>query len=354
LIGAWLNREASSLDPAAFALVMATGIISNGLYLQGHQEASDALFAFNFLAYPWLWLLTVVRGVRFGGALWTDLTNPARVFSFFTIVAATNVLGSGVGLRSFPAIAVSLWLVALAIWLVMIYFAFGVLLFSNSGGSAKLMNGAWLNGIVGTQSLVILGVQAVLPRAGASSAAALLLYMLWAIGCALYGMLVVLLSYRLFFFEQRPAEVSPILWVLMGAAAISTNAGSNLIDGFAARATPAFRSMQPFIDGVCLALWSWATWSIPLLILLGIWKHGVRRVPVVYTSAMWSIVFPLGMYAVATLRLSPLIEVPLMQSWAEIVIWIALAAWAATIAGFIAATWRSGRAFISERGMRQG
>jgi tellurite resistance protein TehA-like permease len=215
------------------------------------------------------------------------------------------------------------------------------------------MNGAWLNGIVGTQSLVILGVQTALTSAAAPSTAALLLYALWAIGCALYGMLAVLLCYRLFFFEQKPEEVSPILWVLMGAAAISTNAGSNLSDGFAVSGTPAFRSMQHFIDGVCLALWSWATWSIPLLILLGIWKHGVRRVPMVYTPLMWSIVFPLGMYAVATLRLSPLVEVPSLQSWSEIVIWIALAAWAATAAGLVAATWRSGRAFISERGMQQ-
>jgi tellurite resistance protein TehA-like permease len=343
LIVVWLGGEISNLDPAAFALVMATGIISNGLYLQGHREVSNVLFAVSLLTYPWLWLLTVARAVRFRTALWTDLTNPARIFSFFTIVAATDVLGSGVGFRFFPVIAVSMWLVALAIWLVMIYFAFAVLLFRNRGGSAKLMDGAWLNGIVGTQSLVILGVQAALPKAGDPSAAALLLYTLWAIGCALYGMLAVLLCYRLFFFEQRAAEVSPILWVLMGAAAISTNAGSNLSDGFATGGTPGFRLMQPLIDGVCLALWSWATWTIPLLILLGIWKHGVRRVPIAYTPLMWSIVFPLGMYAVATLRLAPVVEVAFLRSLSEIVIWIALAAWAATIAGFVAATWHAGR-----------
>jgi tellurite resistance protein TehA-like permease len=129
----------------------------------------------------------------------------------------------------------------------------------------------------------------------------------------------------------------------MGAAAISTNAGSTLVGSNGG--LPFLLSIRPFIDGVTLALWAWATWWIPLLLLLGIWKHGVHRVPLRYTTTLWSMVFPLGMYAVASHRLSLVAEVPALQSLSRAMVWIALAAWSATAFGLVAASWRSARAF---------
>jgi hypothetical protein len=49
----------------------------------------------------------------------------------------------------------------------------------------------------------------------------------------------------------------------MGAAAISVNAGAILVDTGAG--TPFLRSLAPFVEGVTLATWAWATWWIPLL-----------------------------------------------------------------------------------------
>jgi hypothetical protein len=54
----------------------------------------------------------------------------------------------------------------------------------------------------------------------------------------------------------------------MGAAAISTNAGSTLL--LNEPALPFLHSMQPFLDGVTLIMWAWGTWWIPLLLLFGI------------------------------------------------------------------------------------
>ena len=49
--------------------------------------------------------------------------------------------------------------------------------------------------------------------------------------------------------------------------------------------------MRPFIDGVTLLLWAWATWWIPLLLLFGIWKHGVRRVLEASAKGLWLMFF---------------------------------------------------------------
>ena len=132
--------------------------------------------------------------------------------------------------------------------------------------------------------------------------------MLWGVGLVLYAIFIVLFAHRIFFFDVAPDDITPLLWVVMGAAAIATNAGSTLI--LSDTHLPFLQSMRPFIDGVTLIMWAWATWWIPLLLLFGIWKHGVCRVPLTYTPMLWSLVFPLGMYALASLRLSLAADFP--------------------------------------------
>lgn len=345
LAAAWVGHQASVLDPGYFALVMATGIVSNAFFLQGQRALSDALLAVNLAAYPWLWLLTLLRAARSPTALADDLLSPRRVFLFFTAVAATDVFATSIGLRGFAGVALGLWVFALALWLALIYLGFGVLLFRNHARGADLVEGAWLNAIVGTQSLVIVGGAVGLPAAAVTPQASIMLYMLWLIGLILYGILIALLSYRFFFSALTPDEVTPPLWVVMGAAAISVNAGAILIlDG---GATAFLHSLQPFLGGVTLATWVWATWWIPLLLLLGIWKHGIHRVPIVYTPMLWSIVFPLGMYAAATFRLAGVAAVPALGSLSSVAAWLALAAWCATATGLLLASLRSIRALIA-------
>jgi tellurite resistance protein TehA-like permease len=342
LITAWIDREASALDPGCFALVMATGIISNAFFLVGERTLADVLFAINLVAYSCLWLLTMLRAARFRTAMREELINPRRVFLFFTVVAATDIVGTALGLRGFATVALAMWLLALVLWIVLIYLGFGVLAFLNNADNADVVEGAWLNAIVGTQSLVILGALFALPAAAPTS---VMLLMLWMLGLALYAIFVALLSYRMFFVALSPHEVTPPLWIVMGAAAISVNAGSLLIT---ADSTPFLHAVEPFLDGVTLGLWAWASWWIPLLLLLGIWKHVIHRVPIAYSTMLWSIVFPLGMYAVATLRLSHITNLPTLASWSSIMVWIALAAWAAASAGLVATSAHSARTFLRQ------
>jgi hypothetical protein len=67
---AWIGHRASMLDPGYFALVMATGIVSNAFFLQGQRTISEVLFALTIVAYAWLWLLKLLRAARSSAALW--------------------------------------------------------------------------------------------------------------------------------------------------------------------------------------------------------------------------------------------------------------------------------------------
>ena len=146
-------------------------------------------------------------------------------------------------------------------------------------------------------------------------------------------------SASVFFCDLKPSNVGPLLWVVMGAAAISANAGATIAAGDGS--VTFLHSMLPFVEGVTLAMWAWATWWIPLLLLLGIWKHGLRQVPIVYTPTLWSIVFPLGMYAATSFRLSRVGDLPALGFWSAAFAWVALAAWVTTSAALAVASFRS-------------
>lgn len=333
----WLVGQIETLYPGSFAVVMATGIISNTLFLEGHRALSDALFAANLIAYSWLVVFSILRAFWFWQALWVDLINPRLVFSFFTIVAGTDVFGVGLYLRGFESVAQALWLFALISWCALIYLGFGVLTFRNTGDGADVVDGAWLMAIVGTQSLVILGTT-IIPALGAlGDPVFVLIHSLWGLGLCLYGIFVALFAYRMFFFDIAPDDITLSQWVVMGAAAISANAGSELV--LTESRIPFLQASRPFIDAMTLIIWAWATWWIPLLVLFGTWKHIVRRIPPNYTPAFWSVVFPLGMYASATSRLSLAADFPPLQSLSHAMLWIALAAWAAAATWLAAASW---------------
>jgi tellurite resistance protein TehA-like permease len=339
----WIRGEVAGLYPGCFALVMATGIICNGLFLGGYRGWSELLFAVVLVAYPCLILLTLARLLLFPRALWADLIDPARVFSFFTIIAGTGVFAVALDLRGLGQAALALWALAFAVWLALIYLGFAVMIFRNPTDGADIAHGGWLNAIVGTESLVILGT-VVAPEAGDLGPAILVAtHMLWGVGLALYGIFIALFAQRVFFFDVEPDDITPLLWVVMGAAAIAANAGSMLI---LVKDDMAFlQAMRPLVDGVTLVMWAWATWWIPMLLLLGIWKHGVRRVPLKYSPMLWSLVFPLGMYALASLRLSLAADLPPLRTVSVAMIWVALAAWTATALAFAHACWRRYRTF---------
>jgi tellurite resistance protein TehA-like permease len=333
-----IDREIRQLYPGYFALVMATGIVSNAAFFLQYRELSHFLLVVNLVGFPLLLFALAIRAARLWSEFWADLSNPRLVFSFFTIVAACGVFGLQLALRGMVEPAVALWLLALATWTLLSYLSFSVLTFLNAGSGADVVHGGWLIAIVGTESLVLLGAP-LAPHLGALAPLAFVtIHALWGIGIALYGIFITLFSYRLFFLRVVSQDVTPLFWVVMGAAAIAANAGSTLI-----LTDPRMQfllDLRPFVDGATLILWAWATWWIPLLVIFGVWKYVVRREALAYHPMFWSMVFPLGMYTVATYRLSLAADFTPLQWVPRIMIWVALAAWALTMLGALAQFWR--------------
>jgi len=334
----WLDASIGSLYPGYFALVMATGIVSNAFFFLERHELSTALLIVNLIAYPVLIVATIARAVRHRAALRADLVNPRLVFSFFTFVAASDVFGLQLILRGYVEPATVLWLTALAAWIVLSYFSFSVLMFRNAGTGADVVHGGWLIAIVGTESLALLGAR-IAPHLGSlEDAAFVAVYVFWGHGIVLYGIFVTLFSYRVFFLPLKPSEANPLFWVIMGAAAISVNAGSTLI--VTPTGLPFLTQMHAYVNGTTLLLWAWATWWIPLLVIVGIWRHVVKRDRLSYHPMYWSLVFPLGMYTLATYRFGLASDFAPLESIARVFIWVAFTAWVITMAALLRGLFR--------------
>lgn len=81
------------------------------------------------------------------------------------------------------------------------------------------------------------------------------------------------------------------------------------------------------VAGLAVVFWAFATWLIPGLIAAGWWRHAHCRVPLVYEATLWSMVFPLGMYAVAGIYLGRADHPPIVEGVGRAALWVALAAW---------------------------
>src|SRR5690606_7449813 len=103
---------------------------------------------------------------------------------------------------------------------------------------------------------------------------------MYLLGGMLYILVITIIFYRFSFRPLHSGNLTPPYWINMGAVAITTLAGATLM--LQAGQWPLLQELLPFLKGFTLFFWATATWWIPLLFILGAWRHLYRRFPLRY------------------------------------------------------------------------
>jgi tellurite resistance protein TehA-like permease len=93
----------------------------------------------------------------------------------------------------------------------------------------------------------------------------------------------------------------------------------------------------PFQTGL-LAPFAVGLWCVGLVLYLLLVSLILLRwltVPLTYEPSLWSVVFPLGMYSVATLAYGKAAHLAFMEPLSRFMLWVAVAAWLAVAAALV-------------------
>lgn len=346
--------------PNWFAVTMGTGVLALAL-----------------AAFPWrlpglhalaegLWLLAVLLFGLFSGlyaARWLLFFDEAReIFAHATVSMSIGTIPMGLatlinGLLLFglPRWGAAVLPLALGLWWLdaVIALACGVLIpylmFTRQAHRIDQMTAVWLLPVVAAEVAAASGGLLV-PHLAAGEQFTVLVasYVLWAYSVPVALSLLVILLLRLALHRLPPAGMAASSWLALGP--IATGALGLLVLGNAAPAVFAAHGLAGIGEiarglGLlgALLLWGLGLWWLALAVLV---TQRQAREGMPFNLGWWGFTFPLGVYALTTLRLGEALAAPFFTGLGAVLVVLLALLWLLVASRTLAGAYR-GSLFVS-------
>lgn len=317
-------QSIKKIDLVSFGFVMATGVLSTAFYTAGWMMLSTLFLWIAAGGYIGLIGLVIANIVWDRATFFERMLNIENLFKSLTFGAGTNKLATRLALSGNDQLSFFLAVVGILSTLILIYGIFCVLFF-HAHASIQQISPYWLLLAIAGHSCDI--VLATLWTEGVLTQPFVLLLacFFWTFAFFSYVLFMALNLYRMFFIPFEGKDLNPSYWTCMGAAAIAVFGASKLI---LVPNPPEFLiAIRPFFKGLTLLLWCWGTAWIPILALMLAWKYAYYKIRFYYEPSLWAIVFPLGMYTLATYLIQKSVSLDLVQGLVPIFLWTTVFVW---------------------------
>ncbi len=310
--------------PNWFAATMGTGILAIALA----QFPSPPLL---FQTGQMLWLLNILLFVLFTGlyaARWVLYYREAsRIFGHSVVSMSLGCVPMGLAtlingflIFGVPHMGVAAVVIAKNLWLADVALALlcglavPFMMFTRQTHSLDQMTAMWLLPIVASEVAAVSGAMLLphLPDAGAQLAVLLTSLVLWACSVPLAMSVLAVLFLRMAVHKLPPVSMAASSFLALGP--IGTGALGLLLVSQNAPAVLDVNGLGAVAQGVAgasllaaILLWGYGIWwlATAVLITLRVARNGLP-----FNMGWWGFTFPLGVYAVATLRLSAILPIP--------------------------------------------
>ena len=321
--------------PNWFAATMGTGVLALALAqlpfnLPGLQAIAEGLWLFTIGLFVLFSLLYAARWVMF-------FHEARRIFGHSTVSMffGTNPMGlatilNGLLLFGLPRWGSEVIPLAEALWWldVAMALACGVLIpfmmFTRQEHSIDQMTAVWLLPVVAAEVAAASGGLLAPHLADAHSQLVMLVtsYVLWAFSLPVAFSILTILMLRMALHKLPPANMAASSWLALGP--IGTGAlGMLLLGGdapaiFAANGLPGVGEMANGLGLVAgITLWGFGLWWMLIAVLITL---RYLRAGIPFNLGWWGFTFPLGVYALATLKLASLLHLSFFSIFGSVLV----------------------------------
>jgi C4-dicarboxylate transporter/malic acid transport protein len=341
--------------PNWFAATMGTGILALALaqfpaHVPGLRTVGEGLWLFNICLFAVFSLLYAARWVFF-------FDGARRIFGHSVVSMFFGCIPMGLAtiINGFLVFGVARWGhvavdIARALWwldaglALLCGVAVPFMMFTRQSHGLEQMTAVWLLPVVAAEVAAASGGLLAPHLADAHQQLTVLIasYALWACSVPLAMSILVILVLRMAIHKLPPAGMAATSWLALGP--IGTGALGLLVLGGAAPAVFAANGLGDYgaaargvglIGGVLM--WGYGLWwmATAALITLRYLRQGLP-----FNIGWWGYTFPLGVYAVATLKLSTILPISAFAVFGGALVVALAALWLIVGARTVRGAWR--------------